>query len=299
MKDITISPAAARILMDCSDGNASRLYIYYLAYGNTESEGATKALSISADAYSAALSFLIAKGLCPSPKRITDDRPPEYTEAEISSAVKEDISFKSLINYTEQKFGRILSCNEISALLRLYRWFGMSCQIIMLIISHCSSVAAEKGAGRRLSVSQIQSVAYKWLDEGIDTVEKADEYLLGYEKQKEFISKVCTALRLSSPTATVENYIKSWAEWGVSVEMIERAADITVTSQGVMNYRYINGIIRKWHNCGYYTISEVIASEGNPTPRDAGTSPSEQRSKDDNIEVLRRMKEKASLKKNN
>ena len=65
MKEIYLTPHALSLLWKEKDGNAVRLYLYYLSEGNTEKAGAMRALSLTMEEYTAAVARLLALELLP------------------------------------------------------------------------------------------------------------------------------------------------------------------------------------------------------------------------------------------
>ena len=266
MREIVVTPRALSLLLGEKDGGAVRLYLYYLASGALEPGEAMSALAMDREEYAAAYARLVALELLAAPRRLPDETPPVYTREEIAGAVESDPEFRELLSFTEQKLGRIASQHEIETLLSLYHWMGLPCGVIMLIVSYCAARASEEG-GRRLTLSQIQKTANKWSDQGIDTPEKADSYLRTLEKENRYLADVRRILSLTALTPSVEAMIRSWCAKGIALELVERAADISAVKFGLFNMRYINGILRGWHEKGLYSAADVEAREGKPAGR--------------------------------
>jgi len=277
MKEITVTPHALGLLYRERDGNAVRLYLYYLAEGNAEKDGAKKALMLSDEEYTLAYAKLLTFELLPQERHLEIVSPPDYSREEIVGIVNEDVQFRELVNMTQQKLGRMITVREMQTLLNIYHWQGLPCEVLMLLVNYCSLRAAK--SNRNLSMSAVQSTANRWLDKGIDTQEKADQYLKSLEKQNLYITEVVNRLHIDSLTPTVEEYIRSWAEQGLALELVDRAADISGVRFGSMNLRYINGILQGWYQKGLFSAEAVERAEGhrqaaNPQrgyPRQNGT----------------------------
>lgn len=278
MKEITITPHAQSLLWKEKDGNAVRLYLYYLSEGNTEKDGAMRALDLTLEEYASAVARLLTLELIPSGKRLMDETPPTYTREEIAKAVETDNEFKELLHVTEHKMGRIASPNETQILLNIVRWMGMPYSVIFLIVNYCASTMAEK-RGRRLTVNMIQKTANKWMDRGIDTPDKADSYLRTLEKQNQYIDSVTEVLHITAMTPSVEGYLREWSDRATPIELVERAADIAAVKFGSLNMPYINGILRGWYEKGLHTLKAVEEQEGvrKPTGGERPASPERMR----------------------
>jgi len=260
MKEITITPHALGLLYKEQNGNAIRLYLYYLSEGNAEKEGAQRSLKLSNEEYASAYARLMTLELLPSDRHLEIQNPPDYTNEEISRIVGEDIQFRELVNYTEARLGHIIAVREIQTLLNIYHWQGLPCEVLMLLVNYCSLRAEE--LNRKLTMSAVQSTANRWLDKGVDTQEKADKFLRSLEKQNQYITEVTRRLRIDSLTPTVEGYIRTWAERGTSLELVDRAADISGVRFGTLNLRYINGILQGWYQKGLLSLEAIERAEG-------------------------------------
>ena len=261
MREIVVTPHALSLLWKEKDGNAVRLYLYYLSEGNTEKEGAMRALSLTVDEYAAAYARLLVLELIPPPKRVMEALPPTYSREEIAEIAKGDAEFRELAMQTERRLGRSPSPNELQILLQIYHWLGLPCSVIILIVNYCADVMAEK-RGRRLTLNMVQKTANKWMDHGIDTLDKADSYLQTLEKQNKYLSEVAALLHITALTPSVESYIREWADRGTPLELVERAADIAAVKFGSLNMAYINGILRGWYEKGLLTLKAVETQEG-------------------------------------
>jgi len=263
LREIVVTPRALALLYREKDGGAVRLYLYYLSSGALEPGEAMAALDMTREEYAAAYARLVALELLPSPRRLPEETPPSYTREEIAGTVESDREFRELLAFTEQKLGRIASNHEVEILLSLYHWLGLPCEVLMLIVSYTAERVAEEG-GRRLTLDRIRKTANKWSDQGVDTPEKADGYLRTLEKENRYLSEVRSLLALSALTPSVEAMIRSWCAKGIPTELVARAADISAVKFGLFNMRYINGILRGWHEKGLYSLAAVEEREGRP-----------------------------------
>ena len=59
------------------------------------------------------------------------------------------------------------------------------------------------------------------------------------------------------PVEAEEKYIAQWMDWGFSPEMVALAYEKTVLKKQGMDWRYLNGILRRWDKEGLRTLREV------------------------------------------
>lgn len=264
MKEVTILPRALSLLLKEANGDAIRLYLYYLSNGDAEAEGAMRSLNISREAYSAAYAELMSQELLPKEKRILNESPASYTREEITRITREDAEFQELVQFSERKLGHMASIGEIQTLLNIYHWQGLPCSVIMLLVGYCASQAEKQN--RRLTMAAIRNTANKWVNQNIDTPDKADQYLRVMEVQSRYLEEVTRRLRITTVTPSVEAYIREWADRNMELALVERAADISAMRFGSINIRYMNGILRGWFEKGYFTLDAVEANEGKRYP---------------------------------
>jgi DnaD/phage-associated family protein len=63
---------------------------------------------------------------------------------------------------------------------------------------------------------------------------------------------------------TEERYIRSWIDMGFTVDAVALAYDKTVIYKKELNWRYLNGILRRWHEKGWHTAEEINRGDAQP-----------------------------------
>ena len=107
----------------------------------------------------------------------------------------------------ESILGHMLSGNEIELLYSFYDWLGLPCEVIVMLLSY----AAKQGkVGKRY----LETVAIDWADKGIDTFDKAEEYITQLEEIGSNEHKIRTILGIydRALTQTEKKYISAWTE---------------------------------------------------------------------------------------
>ena len=122
----------------------------------------------------------------------------------------------------------MLSGNEIELLYSFYDWLGLPCEVIVMLLSY----AAKQGkVGKRY----LETVAIDWADKGIDTFDKAEEYITQLEEIGSNEHKIRTILGIydRALTQTEKKYISAWTEeLNISPELVSLAYDKTVENTG-------------------------------------------------------------------
>ncbi len=280
IRSFSIDTAAADRLIAAGSGDAALLYLYLLRnQGEYDPAAAGRALHWNRGQLDTALAQLHEFGLAGGailPKQEEPlpqpDQAPEYTAADIVSELQDQGSpFSALLQEVEQILGRKLPNTQTAALLELYDHVGLPSEVILLLVSWLSEKNQQKyGTGKRLTMAYVKRVGYQWKEQSIDTLEAADEYIKSYNLRQSRQGALLNALGIHGRPASVTEtkFLVQWIDWRFPPETVAVAYDITVTALGRLDWRYCNGILRRWHEAGLHTPEEVKA-ERKPEPRAA------------------------------
>jgi DnaD/phage-associated family protein len=111
----------------------------------------------------------------------------------------------------------------------------------------------------------IESIGIKWSDDGVFSVEAADEKIRRANLASKNYSIVKTAFGLSnpgSPTAKQLEYSNKWiTEWKFSPDMLREAYERCVDTKGSMKFSYIDGILKRWNSEGIANLNDLAEFE--------------------------------------
>ncbi len=290
--DVLLSARAANQLIDCGDGVAALLYIYIMSHGGAlDVAEASRRLRVSDDEILRALGTLESLGLVGSaakpelPER--SDKIPEYTQTDVAEHIGSDADFKYLVDFCEERLGKILSSVDLQVLLGIYSWLGLPVDVICLLVTSCIEETREKhGAGRVPTMRTIEKRAKLWVRDGVLSCGRAEEYLKEAEKKAAAKGRIAAILNIGGRALapTEERYISEWTELSIPDELIAAAYDKTVVNTGAMKWRYADKILRSWHDAGYTTLEDVEHGD----KRRSAQKPS---SADDELENVLRLRE--------
>ncbi len=294
---LSMSAQAAERLLRLDSGDAALLYLYLL--GHPDPQG----LKWPALRIQTAMDQLVSQGLArpqtapvvPDP---TPEPPPDYAIDDINSALQGG-TFSGLCDEVERRLGKKLSTSDLKSMLTLYDHLALPIEVILMLVAWCVEEQERKyGAGRRPFVSQIRKEGFIWARRGIDTIEAAEAHI---QKLTALQGREKEMLRLldipNRPLVSREkSYIAAWDEMGFEDEAIRMAYEKTVMKKQSMDWTYMNGILRRWHEKGLHTAASILTGDRDPRPmRAAGTtttvSPQEDRSAREDMERMRRMLE--------
>lgn len=294
-RDIVISAAAAERILRLRDGRAALYYLHLLSGGGASAESTARALGWSDSETLAAQAALSAAGVLPGGEMEEETPPPSYSPSDLTNKLEGDPAFAALITYTQMRMNRTLSPADTAKLLEIYDHLGMPAGEVMLLVSWCvSRERSKKGDAARVGMWSIEREAHRWLREGIDTEEKAEQYVRHLEAREADIEKLKAALQIRGRdlTASERRYLEKWSAGGLDDGAIYKAYDRTVIATGKLSWAYMDRIVEDWMRNGVPS-EEAENKPQNKPQRPAGKRPSRQPDGgEDAAELLRRRQQK-------
>lgn len=291
--DVLLAENAVEKLLDLRDERAIRLYLYLSKTGGSfDAFAASARLGISVDQVSGALDILTRTGLvADGAERIPEraDTMPEFAASDVTRTMAEDKPFAGLVEFAEQKIGKMLSTVDMKTLLGIYSWIGLPIEVICLIITSCIKETREKyGENRRTTMKTIENRARLWSNLGISTVQQAEEYLREQEIRGTRLASLARELHLTGRalSPTENRYLTAWIDADFKDELIMEAYDLTVVKTGGLKWRYMDTILQSWKEKGFKTREQVIAGERKPEKAQTIAKMGK-----DEIESMRRLRE--------
>lgn len=178
---------------------------------------------------------------------------PVYTRDEVYSTVQEDTALRDMYRTIQNILGKPLSSNDIMIIYSFYDYYRLPTDVIPMLITYAT------GCDRK-SMRSIEKIAQTWVDNGINTFEKATSYLKKAEKYNKNLMALKRAFGIYDRrlTESEEKYVKKWLEeFKLSVDVITYAYDITVTNTGKFSVKYMDKILGQWHEEGVKTPEEA------------------------------------------
>ena len=270
---LAISGQAADRLLKLDSGDAALLYLHLLRRGSLEG------LRWPRERQEAALAQLKSQGLAPEETPLPDppvqeEPPPEYALEDINAALADGTSsFPALCDEVERRLGRKLSASDLKTLYTLYDHLALPAEVILMLVGWCCAETQRKyGPGRRPLLAQIRREGFVWARRGIDTLERAEEHVARLTRLRSREGEVLRLLDIPlRPLVDRERaYIQAWDDMGFDDGAIRLAYERTVLKKQSMDWGYMNGILRRWHEKGLHTAAAVQAGDRDPRPVRAG-----------------------------
>lgn len=273
--NIVLPAQQADRLIGRGDGDAALLYLCLLrADRGVTAQELQRRLKWSQLHLHAAETALQELGLIDRPP---EQKPPEpaqerpvYTADDLTDLLTGDAGFRMLVPQTEEKLGKRLKTADLQILAGLYDDLGLPADVIYLLVCHCVTRSEERyGPGRRPTLRQIEKEGYHWAQRGLFDQESASQYLRDWNVRRSAMSRYMQVLGLGDrrPVESEERYIADWMDKGFPPETVALAYDKTVFYKKELNWRYLNGILRRWHENGWHTEEEVRQSDSRKPSR--------------------------------
>ena len=280
-KNVVLTAEAVERLICAGNGDAALLYLELqrLNTGVTAAQ-LMQRLRWSQLRLNAAEGELQRMGLLPGAVEHKLPEPADeravYTTADLTEMLQHDGDFRMLVPQTEEKLGKKLKTADLQILAGLYDDLGLPADVIYLLVNHCVTRSERRyGLGRRPTMRQVEKEGYYWARLGIFDQESAAAYLKSCAQRDEQMSAYMQVLGLGNrrPVESEERYIRSWMDKGFDAEAVALAYDKTVFYKKELNWRYLNGILRRWNEQGWHTAEEIRRGDGKkPTAQSAGKS---------------------------
>ena len=271
-ESISVSGADLRKLLASCSGDAALLYLYI--HSGNEPAGAEKALQMSTSRYGCAAATLRQLGLWPEdrPSPIMPGERPNYTEKDVLEAMDHDSSFRLLYGEVQRLLGKSMNTEELKILLGFVRYLGLPSEVISVLVSYCKDRARQKGSLRNPSLRTIEKEAYRWAEQGIDTLEEAAAFIHTQNARNSRLANLMRLLQIRGRALTQaeEKYAQSWLEMDLSDEVITMAYERTCINTGGLNWPYMNKILTSWSKAGLKTAEQIRTGDRKPAANRGG-----------------------------
>lgn len=304
---VAMTDQAAQRLLKLDNGDAALLYVTLLLKGNLDS------VNWPESRLRPALEALQSQGMAPKELPHADvpmpeTPPPEYNTQQISDALEDTVSpFPLLVDEVERRLGKKMAVNDLKNLFLLYDHYALPAEVILMLVGWCVEEFKRKyGPGRLPGMPLIRKEGAIWAKKGIDTMELAEAHIQRLTALRSRESEVLRLLDIPlRPLVEREKtYIAAWDDMGFDNEAIRMAYEKTVLKKQSMDWGYMNGILRRWHEKGLHTAAAVEAGDRDPRVLRPGNLPAppqpeqvEQQARED-MERMRRLMEQMKREEN-
>jgi DnaD/phage-associated family protein len=233
--------------------------IYFFAEPESSVADAAKQTGLTVAQVESAYSFWRGAGIFEEgvreKKNVTSDTSAyrNYDSASLSDAIEKDGEFSMVCRVACEKLEKQLNKNDYSSLFYLYDFVGIPSSVICGIIEDCC-------ANEKRSLQYIFKKAVGLFEEGVDTYEKFEAYLIRRDAVNSDIGRLRKLCGMGDRALTTKEkkLFECWfSEWNLPFEMVELAYEKTIDSTGKLSTTYMNGILRRWNESGFTSAEDV------------------------------------------
>lgn len=182
---------------------------------------------------------------------VTDSR--RFTRAECNELASRDRRLMDLLQKAQDITGSTLTSVDMQCLTALYAYYGLSPEYIITVMGYCKSIG-------KLSMRYVEKTAASWLENGVDTLPKAERYIeyLGQRRSHEGLVRSAFGIGDRGLTTREREFIQSWfGQLGYGIDVIRLAYERAVENTGKLSFAYINKVLQNWHAEGIKTAADA------------------------------------------
>lgn len=205
----------------------------------------------------------------PKPKKLRGaDELPRYTSEELSNILETRKETAALIDECQRIMGKVFNIKEINVLMGFVDYLELDCEYIMMLLTYCISLGKK-------TLHYAETLAFALYDAGITSGEALAEELRRREAAADAEGKIRSLFGVGERAFTTKEkkFISAWInEMGYSIEIIEKAYEVTADATGKGSFPYANSVLERWFASGLRTLSEIEESYKKGSGSDAPVS---------------------------
>jgi len=193
-----------------------------------------------------------------APKKEPESIPvPTLTQKDIIEALNASPELDALVQGAQEVLGKTLSHVQQELIINMVQHYGLPGEVVLTILQYGKT---EKGRGRAIGNAYLAAMAKNWSEEGITTLDAAEEKLRELENSDKLWNEILATASISfrNPTVNQREMIKNWNE-GFSFDMIEYACELMKENAVKPTLKYVDKILQNWQKKGIKTLDEAKA----------------------------------------
>ena len=146
--------------------------------------------------------------------------------------------------------GKPLTQTELNTLFYFYDRLHFPVDLIEYLLEYCVS-------NNKKSMRYIETVAISWYEQGIDTIEKAKDAMVIYNKNYYAVMKAF-GISNRNPGPAEASFIKKWLdEYCFDLNIILEACNRTLSAISQPSFPYADSILSRWKKAQVHTLEDV------------------------------------------
>lgn len=185
-----------------------------------------------------------------------EDELPHYTSDELANILEERKETATLIDECQNIMGKVFNVKEINVLMGLLDYLGLDCEYIMILLTYCVSIGKK-------TLHYAEKTAFALYDAGITTSVQLAEELKRREAAADAETKIRSLFGVGERAFTTKEkrFISVWInDMSFSVEIIEKAYEVTADATGKGSFAYANSVLERWYAEGLRSIEQIERS---------------------------------------
>lgn len=167
----------------------------------------------------------------------------------IESLLNDD-NFLEMKMIIERMLERPINSIESNLIINLYTKYNFNPDLLIHLFEHCLS-------SNKTSSSLIEKIGMDWAMNGIDTVEKAQEYTLEYSDIYYGVIKAFGINNRSLGTSERQYIVKWISQYGYGSDIICEACSKTLSAIHQQSFEYADKILTSWHKENVHTLKDI------------------------------------------
>lgn len=169
----------------------------------------------------------------------------------VSSRMEEE-GLSHLAYMADTYLGKPLSQTELNTLFYFYDRLHFPVDLIEYLLEYCVS-------NNKKSMRYIETVAISWYEQKIDTIEKAKEAMVIYNKNYYAVMKAF-GISNRNPGPAEATFIKKWLEeYHFDLNIILEACNRTLAAISQPSFPYADSILSRWYKSQVHTLDDIKA----------------------------------------
>ena len=195
--------------------------------------------------------------VAPTAKKLkASDELPKYTSDELSNILESRHDAAALIDECQRIMGKVFNIKEINVLMGLVDYLELDFEYILMLLTYCLSL-------EKKSLHYAEKLAFDFYNQGITTGEMLAEELRRREAATNAEGKIRAMFGVGERAFTTKEkkFIASWVgDMGYSIEIINKAYEVTADATGKGSFAYANSVLERWNAAGLRTLPEIEES---------------------------------------
>lgn len=227
--------------------DAKDLLDYWVGRGILECDGVSAPISVSGPVSA-------APQVSESKREIPKIPETKLTMKEVQQIKESDPAVAHVFSEAERLLGKTFTSSDSETIVWLISYAGIAPEVLITVIAYCASI-------NKKSFFYIRKTALEWLENGIDTIEAAEERMRVLEEAKTWEGEVKRVLEIygRSLVGKEKEFCESWRLYNISPELIHFAYEKCIEKTAKLSFPYINKILLSWHQKGIKTVAEAAA----------------------------------------